>query len=178
MLSRRRQRSRPRRRVHEPSRASGGVERIRSARRTGHQFPIACLNRPASCTVPPSSIEVTDCHSIRAVPPRVSHGARAGPLFATRPPAEVGVGVCISVGGGSPTAARVYAHLRDFFGWCTREHILTANPMTNMLAPATSGSATGIGDDELRAIWLAADQLDPQEGSYVKVDDATCGAQG
>jgi hypothetical protein len=26
-------------------------------------------------------------------------------------------------------------------------------------------SATGIGDDELKAIWLAADQLDPQEGS-------------
>jgi hypothetical protein len=37
--------------------------------------------------------------------------------------------------------------------------------------------ATGIGDDELKAIWLAADQLDPQEGSY-EIDDATWGAQG
>ena len=35
------------------------------------------------------------------------------------------------------TAVRLFAHLRDFFKWCVREQIITANPTANMLKPAT-----------------------------------------
>ena len=69
-----------------------------------------------------------------------------------------------------PTAARIHAHLGDFFGWCARERTIKENPMANMPSPATVVARDRhYSDDELRAIWLAADQLDAVEGGYVKL---------
>jgi integrase len=67
------------------------------------------------------------------------------------------------------TAARLQAHLKDFFGWAVREQIISASPMTNMPAVAQSAPRTRFySDAELAAIWAAADQLTPVEGAYVK----------
>jgi integrase len=67
------------------------------------------------------------------------------------------------------TAARLHAHLKDFFGWCAREQI-APNPMAAMLSPHTNQPRTRhYSDDELRAIWNAAEQLTPVEASYVKL---------
>ena len=69
-----------------------------------------------------------------------------------------------------PTAARIHAHLGDFFGWCARERTIKEKPMANMPSPATVVARDRhYSDDELRAIWLAADQLDAVEGGYVKL---------
>jgi integrase len=68
------------------------------------------------------------------------------------------------------TAARLFAHLRDFFGWCASEQIVGDSPMRNMKAVAKSQSRDRFySTDELRVIWQAADQLTPVDGSYVKL---------
>ena len=68
------------------------------------------------------------------------------------------------------TAVRVFAHLRDFFGWAVREQIIAVSPMANMPSPATIKPRQRFyTDDELRAIWSAAEQLTPVESSYVKL---------
>jgi integrase len=68
------------------------------------------------------------------------------------------------------TAARLQAHLKDFFGWCAREQIVKASPMTHMPAPAKTRKRTRFySEQELKAIWKAADQLSAVDGSYVKL---------
>jgi integrase len=76
-----------------------------------------------------------------------------------------------TVGKPRPSiAARLHAHLRDFFSWAAREQIIAASPMANMPTPAKNKSRDRFySDDELRAIWSAADRLSPSEGSYVKL---------
>jgi integrase len=75
--------------------------------------------------------------------------------------------------GGKPrasTAVRVFAHLRDFFGWAVREQIIAVSPMANMPSPATIKPRQRFyTNDELQAIWSAAEQLTPVESSYVKL---------
>lgn len=67
-------------------------------------------------------------------------------------------------------AVRIFAHLRDFFVWCVRRGTIKVSPMADMPSPATIESRTRFySDTELNAIWKAADQLDPVEGSYVKL---------
>jgi integrase len=67
-------------------------------------------------------------------------------------------------------AARIYSHLRDFFNWCARQQLIKDNPMAHMPKPFTvMARDRHYTDDELRAIWKAADQLDLIEGSYVKL---------
>ena len=68
------------------------------------------------------------------------------------------------------TAARLFAHLRDFFMWCTRSKIITENPMVNMPSPAIVVSRNRYySDDELGSIWNAAEQLDPAARAYVRL---------
>jgi integrase len=68
------------------------------------------------------------------------------------------------------TAARLFAHLRDFFGWCVRERILKASPILGMKTPAKSKRRERFySSEELKAIWTAADRLPKAEGSYVKL---------
>jgi integrase len=67
-------------------------------------------------------------------------------------------------------AARVFSHLGDFFKWCVREEIIKTNPIAAMAKPAASAARDRFySDDELRAIWHAADRLDPVAGCYVKL---------
>jgi integrase len=71
-----------------------------------------------------------------------------------------------------PAAAnRLYAHLRGFFSWCARHGgPLQISPLQGMRPPAKlSGRNRVYSADELRAIWRAADKLDPAESSYVKL---------
>jgi integrase len=68
------------------------------------------------------------------------------------------------------TAVRIHAHLGGFFRWCAEEEIIKTNPMANMRSPATIAPRSRFySDDELKAIWSAADQLPLVEGSYVKL---------
>ena len=65
---------------------------------------------------------------------------------------------------------RLHAHLRDFFGWCARRQMIKTSPMADMPSPATAaGRDRHFGDAEIRAIWAAANELDPAEGAYVKL---------
>ena len=67
-------------------------------------------------------------------------------------------------------AVRIYAHLRDFFNWAARQQIIKESPMAHMPAPFTGVARDRhYSDGELKAIWKAADQLDPVEGGYVKL---------
>jgi integrase len=71
-----------------------------------------------------------------------------------------------------PAAAiRIFAHLRDFFNWCSRrEGPVQRSPMEGMPRPATPTARDRVYTDaEIRAIWRAADKLDRQEGGYVKL---------
>jgi integrase len=68
------------------------------------------------------------------------------------------------------TAARLHAHLRDFFSWAAREQIIGTNPISNMPAPAMVARRTRVySDAALKAIWNAADQLEPEQGMYIKL---------
>lgn len=75
--------------------------------------------------------------------------------------------------GGKPrpsVAARVFSHLSDFFKWCVREQIINENPIAAMVSPGKVQARDRFyTDDELRAIWQAADKLAPMEGSYTKL---------
>jgi integrase len=68
------------------------------------------------------------------------------------------------------TAARLHAHLGDFFRWCARERIIKESPMLGMPSPATVAARDRhFSDAELKAIWAAADKVPSIDGSYVKL---------
>lgn len=80
--------------------------------------------------------------------------------------------ICDGDGNKPPRPAasiRIFAHLRDFFSWCARHDGPVANsPMRGMSAPTTAiGSDRIYTNDEVKAIWRAADTLDPLERGYV-----------
>jgi len=68
-------------------------------------------------------------------------------------------------------ATRIFAHLRDFFSWCSREGgPVKTSPMQKMSPPSTVVARDRVySDDEIKAIWKAADKLDAADGSYVKL---------
>ena len=67
-------------------------------------------------------------------------------------------------------AVRIFAHLRDFFNWAARQQIIKETPMAHMPAPFVGVARDRhYSDAELKAIWKAADQLNPVEGGYVKL---------
>jgi integrase len=70
-----------------------------------------------------------------------------------------------------PAAIRLFAHLHDFFGWCSRKDgPLKISPMQGMEPPAKAKGRTRVySDEEIRAIWRAAEGLDQLEGDYVKL---------
>jgi integrase len=71
-----------------------------------------------------------------------------------------------------PAAAiRIFAHLRDFFNWCSRrEGPVQRSPMEGMPRPATPTARDRVYTDaEIRAIWRGAERLDPLESGYVKL---------
>jgi integrase len=71
-----------------------------------------------------------------------------------------------------PAAAiRIFAHLRDFFGWCSRrDGPIQISPMRGMPRPGTATVRDRVySDAEIKAIWRAADKLGRGEGGYVKL---------
>lgn len=62
---------------------------------------------------------------------------------------------------GSPSHANhVLAYLRAALGWAVREDIIPANPAEGIKKPAPAGERDrALSDDEIRAFWLAADEL-------------------
>jgi len=69
---------------------------------------------------------------------------------------------------GGVTRNRVRASLSGYFTWLAREGYLDANPVTfTNKADENGGRERTLSDDELRTIWLAAD--DNQFGAIVKL---------
>jgi integrase len=69
---------------------------------------------------------------------------------------------------GGVTRNRVRASLSAYFTWLAREGYLDANPVTfTNKADENGGRERTLSDDELRTIWLAAD--DGQFGAIVKL---------
>jgi integrase len=68
-------------------------------------------------------------------------------------------------------AVRLFAHLGDLFKWAARPGgPLKMSPMAGMPRPGTIASRTRVySDAELKAIWAAADKLDPGERAYIKL---------
>lgn len=62
---------------------------------------------------------------------------------------------------GAPVQAnRLVAALRRFFGWVVERGLLEASPMASLRPPATEAHRDRVlSDEELRAIWLAADEI-------------------
>lgn len=68
------------------------------------------------------------------------------------------------------SAVRLHAHLGDFFRYCARRKLIADSPMRDMLPPTKlEGRDRVYTDDELKAIYSAADKLDPVEGGYIKL---------
>ena len=67
---------------------------------------------------------------------------------------------------GSPIAAsRLHAHLHRLFRWSVGRGIIKSNPMADMPRPASSVKRDRVlTDDELAAVWKAAEQLDSPFG--------------
>jgi integrase len=70
-------------------------------------------------------------------------------------------------------ANRHYAHLNAFFRWCLEPGIdlVKVNPMIGLRRPWEGEEARQrfYSDDELQAIWRAADAIDGTAGAFVKV---------
>jgi len=71
-------------------------------------------------------------------------------------------------------ANRAFSELRKFFNWCVGKDILPASPMIGLQPPSEENPSRnrvlirraevpGSSDDELRWLWLAAEQYDRQE---------------
>jgi hypothetical protein len=68
-------------------------------------------------------------------------------------------------------AVRIFAHLRDFFRWCgRRDGPVAISPMQGMPPPTKPSGRTRVySDDEIKAIWHAANHIDRLEGDFVKL---------
>jgi integrase len=71
---------------------------------------------------------------------------------------------------GNPIAAnRVLAAVRKMFGWAVERDILTASPVVNVKAPGREIERERVlTDDELIAVWTAADTMGSASGSFLK----------
>jgi integrase len=70
----------------------------------------------------------------------------------------------------APSASnQTYKYLRRFFSWCVEGDILTSSPLAGLKKLHKEKSRERIlTDDELRRVWLAADQIGYPFGVFVK----------
>ncbi len=70
-------------------------------------------------------------------------------------------------------ANRMFAYLRTFFAWCARPGIekLDRSPVEGMKRPFDQEKSRSrvFTDDELRALWRAADEIGGHRGAFLKV---------
>jgi integrase len=72
---------------------------------------------------------------------------------------------------GAPIQAnRLVAALRRFFGWAVERGLLGASPMASLKPPSAEAHRDRVlSDDELRAVWLAADEIGYPFGPAVQL---------
>ena len=72
---------------------------------------------------------------------------------------------------GAPSAANhAFAAIRKFFNWCVERGYLDYSPCTGMKAPSKVVSRDRVlSDDEIAAVWLAADKMGWPFGPLVKL---------
>jgi integrase len=72
---------------------------------------------------------------------------------------------------GAPIQAnRLVAALRRFFGWAVERGLLDASPIASMKPPSAEAHRDRVlSDEELRAIWLAADEIGYPFGRAVQL---------
>lgn len=72
---------------------------------------------------------------------------------------------------GTPVLAnRVHSITRKFFGWAAEHEIIPASPVAGLKAPAVEKSRDRVlTDQELRAVWNAAERADPIYGAMVRL---------
>lgn len=72
---------------------------------------------------------------------------------------------------GSPIAAnRVFSALRKLFGWAETRHVLPKNPCHLVERPSAEVSRDRVlSDDELRRVWVAAEELNWPFGPFVQL---------
>lgn len=73
---------------------------------------------------------------------------------------------------GKPYQAnRTFAAMRTFFRWCLRRDIIELDPMAALVRPFANERPRErvFSDDEVRAIWRAADQLLQSQGAFIKI---------
>jgi integrase len=72
---------------------------------------------------------------------------------------------------GAPIQAnRLVAALRRFFGWAVERGLLDASPMASLKPPSAEAHRDRVlSDDELRALWVAADEIGYPFGRAVQL---------
>jgi len=72
---------------------------------------------------------------------------------------------------GLPSAANnAFVTIRKFFNWCVERGLVDTNPCAGIRRPAKTKSRSRVlSDDELRAIWLAANKIGAPYGTIVKL---------
>jgi integrase len=72
---------------------------------------------------------------------------------------------------GAPIQAnRLVAALRRFFGWAVERGLLEASPMASLKPPSAEAHRDRVlSDDELQAVWLAADEIGYPFGPAVQL---------
>ena len=72
---------------------------------------------------------------------------------------------------GAPIQAnRLVAALRRFFGWAVERGLLDASPIASLKPPSAEAHRDRVlSDEELRAIWLAADEMGYPFGRAVQL---------
>jgi integrase len=72
---------------------------------------------------------------------------------------------------GAPIQAnRLVAALRRFFGWAVERGLLEASPMASLKPPSAEAHRDrALSDDELRAVWLGADEIGYPFGRAVQL---------
>jgi integrase len=75
------------------------------------------------------------------------------------------------VARGSPVSAnRALSWLRRMCGWAVERGLIEANPCTGIKAPAAETARDRVlSDDELLAVWRAADALEPVYAGFIKL---------
>jgi integrase len=75
------------------------------------------------------------------------------------------------VARGSPVSAnRALSWLRRMCGWAAERGLMEANPCTGIKAPAAETARDRVlSDDELLAVWRAADALEPVYAGFIKL---------
>jgi integrase len=80
-------------------------------------------------------------------------------------------GLLDGIAGDRPVMAnRVRGVLSKFFGWLAERDVITSSPMVGIKAPTKEIPRERVlSDDELKALWLAADAIDEPAGACIKI---------